>query len=144
MAHRCAEMLYEHICEELGERALLHNFVNPLIVPIPLHTKRLRARGFNQAELIAREFVALDTSFSVCTDALVRIKDTESQTKMKNREERIKNVTGCFKVSSPEKIKERNIILIDDVYTTGATLNEARGTLLHAGAREVLACTIAH
>lgn len=144
VAERCAEMLYEHICEELGELALLYNFAHPLIVPVPLHEKRLRERGFNQAELIARAFAALDASFVLCRDALVRIKNTESQTKMKNKEERIKNVHGCFAVHNPEKIKGGNIILIDDIYTTGATLREARAALKKSGAREVLCLTVAH
>ena len=144
VAQRCAEVLYENTCEELGDWALLSMIKNPLIVPIPLHVSRLKERGFNQAELIAKEFAALDTSFKLCIDVLVRIKDTKSQTKMKNREDRIKNVRDCFEVRNSEKIKNENIILIDDVYTTGATLHEARAALKTSGAREVLCCTIAH
>ncbi len=144
VAKTCAELLYEHLCEYLGERVLFNKFEKPLVVPIPLHPKRMRERGFNQAELIGRELVKLDASLELSSDMLKRIKNTESQTKMKNRDERIKNVHECFAVHNPEKIKERNIILIDDVYTTGATMNEARAALKKSGAREVLCVTVAH
>ena len=78
------------------------------------------------------------------TDILIKTKETESQTKSKNRAERIKNLEGCFDVKNPEQIKNRNIVLLDDVTTTGATLTEARRALLARGARKVIAIVFAH
>ncbi len=76
--------------------------------------------------------------------ALTKIKDTPSQTKAENRESRMKNLENCFRVKNPMLVVGRNIILIDDVATTGATLQEARRTLRASGARKVIAFTVAH
>ena len=79
---------------------------------------------------------------------LIKIKDTEHQARIKNRNERIKNMTGTFAIKDLEKnkklIMKKNIILIDDILTTGATLSEARKVLRQAGARKVIAFTVAH
>ncbi len=96
---------------------------NCVIVPIPLHKSRERQRGFNQAKLVA-EFVAGHFGLPL-VESLERIKKTEPQAKMKNKEERLKNISGCFKIRNPDSVKEKNIILIDDVFTTGDTINEA-------------------
>ncbi|KKU76429.1 MAG: hypothetical protein UY03_C0035G0001, partial [Parcubacteria group bacterium GW2011_GWA2_47_64] len=72
-----------------------------------------------------------------------KCKDTGSQTKMDTRKKRLENLKGCF-VADGKAVEGRNIILIDDVATTGATLVEARKTLLRAGARKVIAFTVAH
>tara|TARA_Y100000031_G_scaffold150898_2_gene191127 strand:- start:45246 stop:45656 length:411 start_codon:yes stop_codon:yes gene_type:complete len=136
--------MYEWFCEDLSDETLFRGFVHPLVIPIPLSKKRLRKRGFNQAELLAREFTMRDTSFTLSTNVLYKIKDTRSQTTLKNRTERMANVIDSFEARNAEKIKDKNIILIDDIYTTGATLNEARRILINAGARMVLCCTIAH
>ena len=143
-ARLCAESMYGEFCEELRDQAMCKGFTNPLIIPIPLSPPRMRERGFNQAELIAKEFAALDSSFTLSADVLKKIKDIKSQTSIKNRAEREKNIIGCFSVTSPGKIKHKNIILIDDIYTTGATLNEAKKILVNAGARMVLCYTVAH
>ncbi len=86
--------------------------------------------------------------FTFANDILIKPKDTEHQARIKDRRVRLKNMTGTFAVKNLEKsaslIKNRNIILIDDITTTGATLNEARKTLRQAGARKVIAFTVAH
>lgn len=143
IARTCAHMLYEELCAELSERTLFEEFGNPLVVPIPLSARRQRERGFNQAELIAREIATAGT-FELETHVLEKHKETKPQATIKNRAERFKNVAGCFKISHPEKISGRNIILVDDIYTTGGTIVEARALLEKAGAREVLCATVAH
>lgn len=145
VAKLLAECLYEELVEEITERKNFENFEKPLLVPVPLSKKRFRERGFNQCELLA---VALETLgggnfFEVVRNVLVKVKETDSQTK-KNRAERLKNLKNCFAVHRPEKIAGRNIILLDDVITTGATLNEARRTLKRSGARKVLCVAVAH
>lgn len=91
-----------------------------LVVPVPLHRSKLRKRGFNQSELIA-DALAESLGIELRTDLLVRQSATETQTK-KNRIERWRNVGEVFTVTNPEDLNGRTVLLIDDVITTGATL----------------------
>ena len=75
---------------------------------------------------------------------LIKPKETEHQARIKDRRERLKNLIGSFAVKNGEKIKNKNIILIDDITTTGATLSEARKILKQYGARRIIAFTVAH
>ncbi len=140
-----AECIYEELAEELAERKSLWGFDRPILIPIPLSNKRKRERGWNQCELLATALQNRDSGdfFEVKTDILVKVKDTESQTR-KNRAQRLRNLRECFKVQSPEKIAGRNIILLDDVTTTGATFTEAKKTLKQSGARKIIAVAVAH
>lgn len=113
-----------------------------LIIPVPISKKRLKERGFNQAELIAKNF-ALKTGAEIKNNALQKITDTPTQVSIKNREERLNNLKGAFAVKNPETIKGRNIILIDDVFTTGATIAEARKVLRDSGAKKIIAMVAA-
>src|SRR3989344_1498525 len=138
-------LIADELTEWLPELAETENFREPLLIPIPLAPKRARERGFNQCELLAREIIRIiPEMIELTTDILIKTKETESQTKSKNRAERIKNLEGCFDVKNPEQIKNRNIVLLDDVTTTGATLTEARRALLARGARKVIAIVFAH
>ena len=92
-----------------------------LLVPVPLHISRLREREFNQAEDIARA-VARRTRLLVETRAVLRLRDTLTQTAL-SRKERIENMRGAFEVKRPERIKGRAVVIVDDVFTTGATTN---------------------
>jgi len=145
MAKPLAIALYDKILEEIQELEILHHFENPLLIPLPLSQKRERERGYNQSELLCKELSLIDTtSFKLCTDALYKSFDTKQQTKTRSRSERKKNLCGCFAVKNKEKIKGRNIILIDDIVTTGATIFEAQKALTRSGARKVIAFTVAH
>ena len=110
------------------------------LVPVPIHKKRQRKRGFNQAEVLA------DHLSKLCgipvLNALVRTKNTASQTKL-TRNDRKENILGAFALAggAEGKIKKRALILIDDVCTTSATLEECARVLKKSGAREVLALT---
>lgn len=115
-----------------------------LVIPIPISKKRKSERGFNQVTLIARAFTSLDKNFSYHENILIKIKETKKQALVHNRQERLGNVIGCFDVVDKKTISGQSIILIDDVTTTGATLSEARKTLLHYGACDVVAITFAH
>jgi len=141
-----AEVIYERMLEELSDLSTMENFTDPILIPIPLSSRRFRERGYNQAELICREIIHLSKTnhLALETNILIKPKDTEHQARIKNRSLRLKNLAGSFRVENPELIKKKNIILIDDVTTTGATLNEARKTLRAAGARKVIAFTVAH
>ncbi len=115
-----------------------------VVVPVPLHPRRERERGFNQAEIIAR-FVGEETNIPVVQNALRRVKNTKPQTTQKNNEERRENIKGSFGMRRRKAgaVKGKNVILVDDVYTSGATTNEAIKTLRRAGAKRILIFVIA-
>lgn len=115
---------------------------NPLIVPIPLHPKRLNWRGFNQAEIIAGIISNL-THLETMGDLLLKSGQSKPQAEIEEKVERLKNMKQKFKLSSPEKIRGRTIILVDDICTTGATLNEAASILKSSGASKVIGFVIA-
>lgn len=112
------------------------------VVPIPLSKERLRGRGYNQSELIARS-VAGKFNLKMETGALVRQKHTPPQAEARGWDERKKNIAGCFGVLRPELVEGRNIILIDDVFTSGATMSEATHQLKDFGAKKILGLVIA-
>jgi ComF family protein len=98
------------------------------IVPVPLHKSRLKTRGYNQSLMIALGISEV-TGWDVYTDLLLRVHATETQTK-KNKEERWKNVSGKFAVENSERVKNKSVLLVDDVVTTGATLEACAEELL--------------
>jgi ComF family protein len=110
------------------------------IVPVPLHPSRLRERGFNQALLLARAFFPKDRR--VAPGLLTRIRPTEPQTSF-NGAARRTNLKNAFAVVTPHRLAGKNILLIDDVFTTGTTVNECARVLKKAGAAEVLVLTLA-
>ena len=149
LAKLFAEIVYDKILEELSELSVMENFTEPILIPIPLSPKRRRERGFNQAELICRELIKINNlrdsvDMKLETGALVKPKDTEHQARIKDRRERLKNIIGSFAVKNDARIKNKNIILIDDITTTGATLAEAKKVLRQSGARKIIAFTVAH
>ncbi len=111
------------------------------VVPIPIHIKKFRDRGFNQSDLIARGY-AKEINMSYVSDALIRTVHTKSQVELL-RAERIQNITGAFAVRDASRICGKVVYLIDDVYTTGATLLEAARTLRSAGVQDVIGVTFA-
>ncbi len=113
-----------------------------IIVPIPLHPSRLRDRGFNQSELIARELIKTRGG-GLCTDVLRKQVATQPQSKLDQWDKRERNVRGSFIIANPELVKGRDIILLDDVWTSGATMNEAARLLKAAGAKKIIALVVA-
>jgi len=141
-----AEVLYDTIIASVYEDRLPGLSKTYLIIPIPMTQKSLRERGYNQSELLARAICKKDGEkiFKLETKLLVKNKWTENQMSIKNRRDRLNNIKGCFSIKDNSSIKGRGVILIDDIVTTGATLNEARRALLSAGAKNVIAFTVAH
>jgi len=121
---------------------LKSDFQNFIIIPIPLHPDRLKERGFNQSELIA-EILSKYTNAKIYTQSLKRIKATRSQVELKDMNARSKNMENCFQLNNPEVVKNKNIILVDDVFTTGSTMNEAVKVLKKAGTKKIIAFVIA-
>jgi len=111
------------------------------IVPVPIHRLKKAERGFNQSDYLAKGLSSvLNTPYTA--RLIKRIKHTESQTKL-NMNQRAMNVANAFKVKSPSKIEGKNFLLVDDVCTTGATLQECGIVLYKAGAKKIYASSIA-
>jgi len=106
-----------------------------LLVPVPLHPLRLWRRRFNQAAMLAQE-VSRATGKPCSVDALLRVKATASQVGL-SRAQRAENVQGAFKVADGAAVRGRNVVLVDDVLTSGATANAASRALIRAGATRV-------
>lgn len=158
------EFLIETIKNSPLEKAIAHRPENFLIVPVPLHRRRLAWRGFNQSEILAKEISEeLGIKFS---NVLKRIKNTKPQIEMVSADERLKNIQNAFVLKRNSKwlsllslrgtkqslnsrfrgnnnIKNKTVILVDDMITTGATLEECAKILKQSGAREIWALTIA-
>ncbi len=105
------------------------------ILPVPLHTRKKRERGFNQSELLA-EYISEYTNIPYKTDILFRKKDTISQSNL-DKNIRKKNIKNAFALNKPQLIKNKKILLIDDVSTTGATVNECSKILLKEGSEKI-------
>lgn len=114
-------------------------FDGAVVVPIPLGAQRARTRGYNQAEEIAKA-VADELRLPLLPALLRRVRHTAPQTEVGSREGRLKNVLGSF---AAENVRGKSIVLVDDVYTTGATMGEAVTTLTAAGALRVVAVSAA-
>ena len=116
------------------------NFNHNLVIPVPLSKKRLRWRGFNQAELLA-EKIAQNYNLELDHKNLIRIKHKKPQAKL-DEIHRLENIKDCFKWRG-NNLNKKNVILIDDVVTTGATLNECAKVLKASGAGEVFGLVVA-
>ncbi len=112
-----------------------------LIVPVPVHRKRLFKRGFNQAALLAAKLSG-NVNVPLYRRSLIKLKDTPPQARL-TRSQRIKNIRNSFGVRNPAKIQRKRVLLIDDVATTGSTITEATKTLIKAGAARVDALVLA-
>lgn len=125
----------------LAENSSLADLGSPdIIVPVPLHPVKLRSRGFNQSLLLAKLLFA-DQKEKI-RHSLVRTRHSRAQTGLKGAERR-KNVVGAFAVRAGEVVQGKNICLVDDVFTTGTTVNECAKTLKRAGAASVEVATLA-
>ncbi|MEK7576576.1 MAG: phosphoribosyltransferase family protein [Patescibacteria group bacterium] len=131
-----ALILSTYIENVLDMRVLQSDIV---VIPVPLSDARLKARGFNQALLLAKNL-----PFPVLNNVAVRTKDTPSQARTHSRRERIDHMRGAFSIKNKAKIAGRTILLIDDVATTGATLCELASELKKAGSGQIYAAVLAH
>jgi len=115
------------------------------VVPVPLHRTKLHQRGFNQAELISRAAMKIrprGDRLRLCAGVLERKRETASQIGLTSHQRR-ENLRGVFGVAQPELVKGREVLVVDDVYTTGATVSECTRVLRRAGATRVWVATVA-
>jgi len=131
-----ANMISEYILSNNLYKGIEH------IVPVPLHNSRLRDRGYNQSLLIA-EKVANKCNLKLLKNNLIKIKNTKSQTALSFKE-RLANVKDAYWIYNPHELENLNVILIDDVFTTGATTSECARTLKHSRCQQVHVITLCH
>jgi ComF family protein len=142
-ARGLGRMLAEAIAKLAGQAP-----AEMLVIPIPLHRTKLAQRGFNQARSLAREALGFlgkshpEWRLTLAASTLMRLRATESQAGLTPRQRRL-NVRGAFSVSDPSKVTMQNVLLVDDILTTGATARAAAQALLEAGAASVWVATLA-
>ncbi len=146
MVKRFKYRSFTHLAEPMAmlmvEAIELRGWSFDAVVPVPLHTKRLSLRGYNQAEYLAHSIGKMMGGKEVLGTALMRIRNTPSQIGM-DRAERMWNLYNAFEVRQEDLVKDKTILLIDDVFTTGSTVDHCSSALLEAGAREVYVATFA-
>lgn len=126
------------LAREIKKKKLYFDY----IVPVPMYYKRKLERGYNQSEILAKEISKYFTSKFI-TNVLYKFKKSKVQSTLK-LDERRKNVLGTYLIKNSDKIKGKTILLVDDIYTTGATASECAKMLKTNGARKVIVVTIAH
>jgi len=117
------------------------NGADYILIPVPLEKRKLKWRGFNQAEEIGKELSKF-LKISLLNNVLAKIKETPPQVELSD-EERKENIKGVFLVKNGELIRNRKILLVDDIYTTGSTLEECAKVLKEAGAKEIVGIVVA-
>jgi ComF family protein len=125
----------------IEEKILKEKIEFDLIIPVPLHWKKEFIRGFNQSALIGN-YIAKKFNKKMYQNILLKSKNTKSQTEL-NEKERIENVKNSFKLKRSDLINDKIVLLIDDVYTTGATTEECKKILINGGAKKVIIITLA-
>ncbi len=135
MARKLAEIIFDKIT------AVGYNF--DIIIPVPMYYKKERERGYNQAELLSR-FLGEYTGISVVTDCIFRIRQTAPMNKLGSRD-RKKNLDGAFELDSERAsvVYNRTVLLVDDIYTTGTTMNHCSRLLRDAGAKRIVIAAVA-
>ena len=135
------KFLAEYLSYFIFDEFVKSNFKCDFVVPAPISANRLKHRGYNQAELLCSAFTK--NGIDVDVNCVVKILETENQVGL-NFAERQTNLTGAFKVTDKNKVKNKSIIVIDDIFTTGSTVSEIAQTLKDAGASEVNVLTLCH
>ena len=146
MMRQITPIMRMKLSEAAQDRASPFSHVHrAIIIPIPIGRARYRSRGYNQSLLLARPLTHL-MHRKIVAHVLVKSRTTKKQGTTKNRAERLANIKNSFAISraAADCVRGRDIILVDDITTTGSTLVEARETLLRAGARNVVAITVAN
>lgn len=131
-----------HIAKIMYDRLLCNDIDSfDMIMPVPLHKDKERERGFNQAYLICK-YISKMTEIEVNSKSLIRVKNTITQNKL-TKEERRENLEDAFKIINKDNIDNRCILLIDDIYTTGSTVDQCSKVLIENGAADVYVATFA-
>ena len=133
--------LARNLAQILHDRIVIEELDIDGIIPVPIHKVRLKERGFNQTELIGK-FLSQKSGWPMWADVLIRVKQTGAMKKM-DKWERRKNMENVFQVKNPEKVIGKRLLVVDDIFTTGATLEECAKALKSVGAEKVYILTFA-
>lgn len=139
--YKNAKYLFKYLSNLMYDKYLELGLDIDMLIPVPLNENRIKERGYNQSLLLCETFIKYGVHID--NDVLIRTKDTPHQTSL-TREQRLTNLDKAFKVVDKSKIKGKTILILDDVYTTGSTLNEISKTLIKAGASKVYGLVLAH
>ncbi len=140
------EIIYENLPDILQELKMKENFHNPVLITIPITFSKKLSRKYNQNDIVVNHFLKLGGSNFTKWEKniLIKTKNTKPQSRIKNKEKRFENIKNSFGIKNPEIIKGKNILLFDDVLTSGATLKEAKKVLKKAGAKKIIFMVLAH
>lgn len=146
LGRKLGQLLYESFIEEISNLKMIMPGRSIFVIPVPISKIKNKKRGYNQAYIIAKEFCnsAPINIFKLQNKIIFKKIETIPQAKINNREQRLKNVRGVFEIKNKNLIKGQTFIIIDDVTTTGGTINEIIKILKKAGAKKVIGFTIAH
>lgn len=132
--------IFSSLINKYQKNYLNFNFYD-IIIPVPISKKRLKNRGYNQSLLYVKD-ISKENNIQLENKVIIKIKNNNAQSSL-NKEEREQNVQGVYKVINSKKVKNKKILLLDDIYTTGSTLNECSKELIKAGASYIDVFTIA-
>ncbi|MCI5050789.1 MAG: hypothetical protein MRY57_00570 [Candidatus Pacebacteria bacterium] len=140
-----AAYIHHDLLEALSELQQFNYFQNPLIIPIPITQKRKRERGFNQSHELAQELARLYKG-RFASNILIKVKETQKQALISQRHKRYMNVKNSFDVTLSQRhlLHNQDIILVDDLITSGATIKEALRILYKYKVRNIMVISIAH
>lgn len=135
--------LYKTFCEFIVKNKKAFDFIKSydIIIPVPMHNKKKSLRGYNQSELIAKE-LAKKAEIEIFTDVLKKVKNNKVQSSL-NKEDRKNNVKDVYKLINKEKIYNKKVLIFDDIYTTGATIEACKKEILKANVKQFGILTLA-
>lgn len=146
LGEKLGQLLYEFLIEDISDLKIEVSGRSIYVIPVPISSNKTRIRGYNQSLAIAKGFCNQTDAkvFELKNKIIFKKIDTIPQAKITDRRRRLENVRGVFEIKNKEKIKGRTIIVIDDVTTTGGTINEIMGVLKKAGAKKIIGFAVAH
>ena len=135
--------LYKTFCEFIVKNKKAFDFIKSydIIIPVPMHNRKKALRGYNQSELIAKE-LAKTAKIKIFTDVLIKTKNNKVQSSL-NKQDRKNNVKDVYKSAKKEKIYNKKVLIFDDIYTTGATIEACKKEILTANVKSVGILTLA-
>ena len=135
--------LYKTFCEIVVNNKKIFDFIKTydIIIPVPMHKVRIKERGYNQSELISKE-ISKNSSIKMYKDVLIKIKNNKIQSKLKGKD-RVENTKNVYKLINAEKINNRKVLIFDDIYTTGATINACISEIAKANPSKIGILTLA-
>jgi len=146
LGEKLGELLFLSFMEEIAEIKMFNEGSTIYVIPVPISKDRKMKRGYNQSEIIAKNFClfADENIFQIKNNIIFKKENTIPQAKIKNRNDRLQNIKGSFGIKNIESVNGKTFIIIDDVTTTGGTMIEIIKLLKKSGAKKVLGFALAH